>query len=88
MFFEHQFQRKLIQTFRARPKAVFLVSVQLQAQIRNDGVAVLDYQRMGDAFCNQFRCLRGDVGPHIRGQIRQIWKRITHAIVYQMDTAL
>jgi hypothetical protein len=43
---------------------------------------------MGDAFCNQFRCLRGDVGPHIRGQIRQIWKRITHAIVYQMDTAL
>jgi hypothetical protein len=88
MFFEHQLQRKLIQTFRARPKAVFLVPVQLQAQIRDDGVVVLDCQRMGDAFCNQLSCLCGDVGLRIRGKIRQIWKRFTYAIFYQMDTVL
>ena len=72
MFFKHQLQRKLIQTFRARPKAVLLMPIQLQARIGNDRVAVLDCLRMGGAFSNQFRCLRCDVGLHIGGQISQI----------------
>ena len=63
--FKDQFQRQLCAAFGLGTKAVFLVPVQLQAQIGNDRVSVLDGPRMGGAFGYQ-----GGVGLSLEALLR------------------
>ena len=63
--FKDQFQRQFCAAFGLGTKAVFLVPVQLQAQIGNDRVSVLDGPRMGGAFGYQ-----GGVGLSLEALLR------------------